>query len=167
MKTLLIILLLIAGTASGQKIMLDKTDPFNGTRTIGTDNLKIFPPFLQASSMATISGHDSSFYIGFIMELTYDVKLETADTIKKECLIKLTTGEVVTGTWKGDAELPIGTKIYTTSSFLFSDSDYKKIAAAGTSFIKITGVKVAGLFEIKEKDEDKISKLCRLILSVL
>ncbi|HEX7906216.1 MAG TPA: hypothetical protein VF487_20220 [Chitinophagaceae bacterium] len=167
MKTLILPMLLFSGLANGQKIFFDKTDPFTKERTVSTDNVKLVPSILEAGTSAIISKEKKSLAITFIAPKFLDIKTSTSDTTSKACMIMLSSGEVLIGEWKSDNEVPIGAKIYTTSSFAFTEDAFKKIAASTVTNIKITGTIVVGLFEIKEKAKDKLPKLCSVLLSAI
>lgn len=165
MKVIIFPLLLLSSFANCQKIFFDKTDPFTKERTISTDNVKLVSPILEAGAIAVISKESRLLSITFISPKTLYIKTLTKDTINKTCLIMLGSGEILTGDWKSDSEVQIGAKLYALSSFAFTESSFKKIALNTVINIKIVGSIVSGLFEIKEKAQKKLPKICSILLS--
>jgi hypothetical protein len=88
---------------------------------------------------------------------------ETVDSPLKECLLRSASGEVFSGKWFGEAQLPIGAKSYNSSTFIFSEDDFKKISVVDITNLKINGM----LYEPIPKNKDKIGKLCKMLLSRL
>jgi hypothetical protein len=152
--------LLLVMQVEGQKVFSDKKDPFTNERRIITDN-SILTPVLQAVGMVSANDSTKIFYLSFITQAISGIKIETADSLKKECKLKNSEGQTITGKWFANAQVPIGYKLYNSYTYTFTEADFKIIASS-----KITDIKInQSLFDIAPKNVEKIPKLCGLLMS--
>lgn len=159
------ILLIISTHTFSQKIFSDRRDSINDTRTVLTDNLKLYDHgTLQISGMVQITHGSPTYSFTF---LTPSKKVDvTAETEKSNCQIKTTTGKTIEGSWLNNSTMPIGTKTYDAVTFNFSKPDFETLATSKTKTIKFVAGTKGGLFEIKGKYQNTVSKICRLLLDI-
>jgi hypothetical protein len=161
MKGIIIVLLtIIVFNCHAQKIFSDKKDPFTNERHIQTNN-SILSPILQVGGMVSVGDSSKAFYLSFITPAIPAAKVKSVDSLKRECMIKTSSGVIIKGKWFGNVEMPIGAKFYNSYTYTFTQADYKEISAA-----KITNIKTdQGLFEIDQKNGEKVPRLCGILLS--
>lgn len=153
-------MLICISTISAQKVVFDKKDPFTHERHIVTNNFTL-TSILDVGAMANIGDTSKTFFLSFVVPGMPGVKIQMADSTVKECKLKLADGKIITGKYFGNAQAPIGLKLYNSSTYTFSESDFKVLATS-----EITDVKTdQGLFEIAPKNKDKIPKLCDFLIS--
>lgn len=151
--------ILIVEKTEGQKIFYDKKDPFTNERQIVTDNQNL-SPILKVGAMVIMTDTSKKYFLTFITQAIPGLKAEGIDSAKRECKIKTARSNIITGSWYGNAQIPIGLKIYDSNSYLFEESDFKTIVTSEITDIKLN----QGLFSIPEKNKNKIAKLCGLLL---
>lgn len=144
--------------AIGQKVIYDKTDPFTKERNISVGNSRL-SNILQSGVSAKISDSARTFFISFITPAVPGLKVETVDSIKKECKFKTANGQIITGQWHGKAEA-MG---YTVNTYSILEDHFKSLAFEDISVIKTD----ERLFEINPKNRSKLAKLCNQLLSKL
>ncbi len=166
-RTFLFALVLYTASVSGQKILIDKTDPFTNERMVSTDNVKLVPSILQAGTSVTIGEKGRHFLVAFIISSRIIIEVQDPDTSNNECLIKLEGGEVTTGEWKGVSGMSMGAINYFVASYAMSEADFRKLSSGRTQFIKFIGDKAGGLYEIKDKQQSNLGKLCKALLQAI
>lgn len=162
MKLLLTLLITLPIISKAQKVLYDKTDPFTNERTISIGNVTL-NNILQSAVSAKLKDTSRVFYLSFLMLAVPRLVTETSDSINKECFLKSAAGAVFYGKWFGSTQLPIGSKLYHSSTFIFSEEDFTAISAADITNLKINGV----LYEPLAKNIGNTAKLCRMLLDRL
>lgn len=161
MKQLLTIIGLFSFiNGEAQKIFSDKKDPFTNERRIITDN-SVLTSVLQFGGMVSIKDSIKTFYLSFITQAISVKKIETSDSLIRECKLKTSDGQTISGKWFGSSQVPIGYKVYNSSTYTFSEADYKIISNSRITDIKID----QNLFELVPKNIVKIPKLCGLLMA--
>jgi hypothetical protein len=162
LKVLLIPFVMLPIISKAQKVLYDKTDPFTNERTINIGNV-ILTNNLQSAASAKIKDTSRVFYLSFLMQSIPGLVTETTDSALNECLLKSAEGLVYYGKWFGSTQLPIGSMVYNSSTFIFSEEDIKAISVADITNLKINGV----LYEPPGKNVGNTAKLCRMLLDKL
>ena len=162
MKLLLTLLIMLPLLSNAQKVLYDKTDPFTNERTLSIGNA-VLNNTLQSAISAKISDTNKVFYVSFLMQAVPGLIKESADSTINECLLKSASGVVFYGKWFGSTQLPIGSKLYNSSTFIFSEEDIKAISVVDISHLKINGI----LYEPMAKNVGNTAKLCRMLLDKL
>jgi hypothetical protein len=168
--TFLILFLVIYSKTNGQKIFLDKTDPFTNIRNINTDNGKLAVvsgiTILQAGCVRSISpDRTESYTISFINISTGAMSI-SKDSTQFSCQLKGANGKTYFGTWQNSSKVPIGAKLYEGSNYSISQSDALEISSTEIVAVKFSGVYYSGTFEISEKYRKQIPKQLALLASV-
>lgn len=161
-KLLLPLLIVLPFTSKAQKVLYDKTDPFTNERTISIGNV-VLNNTLQSAISAKIKDTSKVFYISFLMQAIPGLVKASTDSTRNECLLMSAAGVVFYGKWFGSTQLPIGSKLYHSSTFIFSEEDFMAISATNITNLKINGV----LYEPLAKNVGNTAKLCRMLLDRL
>ena len=162
MKVLLTLFIMLPIISQAQKVLYDKTDPFTNERTINIGNA-VLNDILQSAASVKIKDTSKVFYLSFLMHSIPGLLKETTDSTHNECLLRSAAGVVYYGKWFGSTQLPIGSKVYNSATFIFAEEDIKAISAADITNIKINGV----LYEPSTKYVGNTARLCRMLLDKL
>jgi hypothetical protein len=162
MNRLLIALVMLPSIIQAQKVLYDKQDPFTKVRTISIGNATI-TNVLQSGVSAKISDTTKTFFISFLIQTTPGLKLQLKDSIVKECMLKGANDRIFRGQWFGNADMPIGSKFYTSSTYIISEEDFKDISSTEIVAIKVNDI----LFEPSSKNKSAITNLCKTLLTRL
>ena len=168
MKILLIIFFFFSISCNAQKIIWDKKDPFTNKRTLVTELMPIFGNGL--GKIADVSGSiivgDSIIILGFISPKFADIKSSTSDSVKKQCLIKLSNNEIVSGAWISTTDvISISIGAQQISNFSITKDELAKLISNDATDIKFVGDNNHGLqFEVTKKNKSNISKMITTLL---
>jgi hypothetical protein len=171
MKILIILFCILPGIAFSQKIFLNKKDPFTNQRTISTDNSKVHivsgTALLQAGGVRLISPDSADKYIlTFITPVLTRIKTATADSVKPFCQIKTTDGSIYSGTWSGDAEVPMmNGKIFAAAGYTISPATAEAISKSQVITVKFSSTYSAAMYELKDKFQSVIPKIFTVLLN--
>jgi hypothetical protein len=168
--TFLILICFLYSKTHGQKIFLDKTDPFTNIRNINTDNGKLVVisgiTILQAGCARSILIGKTEAYTISLLNLSAGIMSISKDSIQFSCQLKGANGKIYIGTWQNSSQVPIGSKVYQGSSYSISQNDAIEISLTEIVAVKFSGVYYSGTFEISEKYRKQIPKQLALLASV-
>ena len=174
MKYSVFVIFLFTGhLVSGQKIISDQKDAFTGARQIVTS-------MVPALSIGGTAGIEIGGYLElsdtvqkiniFVSSFKADYAV-SSDSVKRECLIKLEDGKILTGIWVSTTDLQgtAYTKSGQISTYKFTKQDIDLMTT-----VKVTDIKVVGSnnhrlqFSVSpSKNQNKIKDLATLLLKYL
>lgn len=166
MKRLFILVILFASIKClGQKqklYMFDKTDPFTNERRINYGNAYI-NEFAQVGIEVKVKDSSKTYGIVFMVPYLNIINSEGGDTATKECKLKISNGEIISGHWTNTTSAVIVGKAYTGYNYQFSENDFKTLMTADVTAVKTNQY----TYELPIRNQKKIGELIKVVYSKL
>lgn len=169
-----ILLSLTSLTSAAQRILSDKTDPFTDVRTIMAGNYTLksvaFTAILQVAGILECK-NDSVVDLKLQFAIPdYSTNVQSNDTTASQCLIKLASGDILTGNYVSKtstaALIGVGGKAYNMYTYSFSSEHLQKMINSECTNIKIT-ISLAEnyLFDVDSGAQKRLQKLCNSLIN--